>query len=58
MNGVSWREAFIIVGALCAVIGVILRETHTDVRGLGLAMVIVGCALFVAGPIGSLLGWW
>lgn len=58
MNGVSWREALIIVGALCAVLGVLVRESHNDVRGLGLAMVIVGCMLFVAGPLGSLFGWW
>jgi hypothetical protein len=58
MTEVSWREALIIVGALCAVLGVILREAHNDVRGLGLAMVVVGCALFVAGPVGSLFGWW
>lgn len=55
---VSWREALIIVGALCALAGLVIREIHTDVRGLGLALFLVGCAMIVAGPLGSILGWW
>ena len=58
MNGVSWREALIAVGILCAVAGLVVRELHTDVRGFGLALFVVGCMMFIMGPVGSILGWW
>jgi hypothetical protein len=58
MNGISWREAFMIVGALCALAGLVTRELHNDVRGLGLALIVVGCLMIVAGPVGSMLGFW
>ena len=58
MNGVSWREALIAVGILCAVAGLVVRELHTDVKGLGMALFVVGVAMFILGPVGSILGWW
>jgi hypothetical protein len=58
MNGVSWREAFVLVGVVCVIAGLLLRNLHSDVRGLGLALIIVGVMLFVAGPVGTMLGYW
>lgn len=58
IHGVSWREAFIVVGALCAVAGILIRNSGETARGLGIALVVVGCCLFVLGPAGSILGWW
>ena len=58
IEGVSWREALIAVGIVCAVAGLVIRELHSDVRGLGLALFVVGAMMLVMGPVGSILGWW
>lgn len=58
IEGVSWREALIVVGVICALAGLFLRNLHSDVRGLGSALVVVGVMMFIAGPLGSILGWW
>jgi type IV secretory pathway TrbD component len=58
IEGVSWREVFIAVGLLCAIAGLVIRELHQDVRGLGFALFIVGAMMFIMGPVGSILGWW
>ncbi|NWG70564.1 MAG: hypothetical protein HXY23_03015 [Parvularculaceae bacterium] len=58
IEGVSWREAFMAVGMLCAVAGLVIRELHSDVKGLGFALFFVGAAMFILGPVGSMLGWW
>ncbi len=55
---VSWREAFLVVGVICAIAGIFIREMHSDVRGLGFALFVVGVMMMITGPMGSIWGWW
>jgi len=52
------REAIVVVGAACALIGLFLRQRNGDTKGLSMALVVVGLMLIVAGPLGRYWDFW
>ncbi|HXI86320.1 MAG TPA: hypothetical protein VNH64_02595 [Parvularculaceae bacterium] len=42
------RDAFIIVGIACALVGILLRQREGPMRGLATALIIVGLILIFA----------
>jgi hypothetical protein len=56
---IALRHALLIVGALCIVAGLLVRNIHGgDLRGLSSALIIVGILLAIADPAGRLTGLW
>jgi hypothetical protein len=54
----AFRDALIIIGALCVIAGMLLREQSPASRGLGMSLMVVGCMMIVAGPLGRAIDLW
>jgi uncharacterized membrane protein len=52
------RDALVAIGLLTAVAGMFVRENREASRGIGMAMIVVGAMLVLAGPVGHALHWW
>lgn len=52
------QEAFLIVGVLCVVAGLVLRDRGATSRGLAMALIVVGAFCAILGPLGRRLGVW
>ncbi|MEQ8935957.1 MAG: hypothetical protein RIE56_09235 [Amphiplicatus sp.] len=52
------QEAFLIVGVLCIGAGLAFRDRGISNRGLSMALIVVGAACAIAGPLGRRLGVW
>jgi len=54
----GFRNAFIVIGIVCALIGLAVRQAGETSRGLGMALVVVGAFMIVSATLGRALGWW
>jgi len=55
---IALRDAIVAIGLLCCVAGIFVRENREAARGIGMATIVVGAMLVIAGPVGDALGWW
>ncbi|MCA8888748.1 MAG: hypothetical protein KDA46_07970 [Parvularculaceae bacterium] len=54
----AFRDALVIIGALCVVAGMVVRQLTPAGRGLGMSLIVVGCMMVIAGPLGRTFGFW
>lgn len=54
----GFRNAFIVIGFVCMIVGLAVRETGDTGKGLGMALVVVGGVMIVIATLGRALGWW
>ena len=52
------RDAVMLIGFVCVLIGLLVRGRGGDGKGLGVALVLVGVCMILSGPVGLLLRLW